>query len=102
MPLYHPYGASASENIPHRRSYSAALLSAAIRGLRSKNHHIDLIDLHAYGFNPVTSAEELTSWRQQQVNDPLITDYQKRLIAADHIIFIFPIWWESMPALTKG
>lgn len=98
----HPYGAAASENIPHQRSYSAALLAAVTRGLAANGHTIDLIDLHADGFNPVTSAADLSSWRQKQTNDPLAANYQQRLIAADHIIFIFPIWWESMPALTKG
>ena len=98
----HPYGASASENIPHRRSYSAALLAAVTRGLVANGHSIDLIDLHADGFNPVTSASDLAAWRQKMTHDPLAANYQQRLIAADHIIFIFPIWWESMPALTKG
>jgi NAD(P)H dehydrogenase (quinone) len=98
----HPYGAAASDNIPHRRSYSAALLAAVTRGLTANGHHIDLIDLHADGFNPVISAADLSAWRQKQTHDPLAAEYQRRLIAADHIIFIFPIWWEPMPALTKG
>src|SRR5690606_19127786 len=29
-------------------------------------------------------------------------DYQERLKKADHLIFIFPIWWDLMPAATKG
>ncbi|ACT00415.1 NAD(P)H-dependent oxidoreductase [Paenibacillus sp. JDR-2] len=98
----HPYGAAASENVVHNRSYSAALLAAVKRGLTTSGHHIDLIDLHADGFNPVTSAEDLAMWRQRQTNDPLVLHYQQRLMAADHMIFIFPIWWEAMPALTKG
>ncbi|ALP36828.1 NAD(P)H dehydrogenase [Paenibacillus sp. IHB B 3084] len=98
----HPYGASASENVPHQRSYSAALLASVMRGLTTKGHEIDLVDLHKDGFNPVMSSEELASWRQKTTIDPLVINYQQRLIAADHIIFIFPIWWEAMPALTKG
>jgi NAD(P)H dehydrogenase (quinone) len=98
----HPYTAIASENIPHQRSYSAALLAAATRGLHAGGHEVDLIDLHADGFNPVMSAEELSAWRQKKTLDPLVADYQKRLFQAEHIIFIFPIWWESMPASTKG
>ncbi|WP_379133908.1 NAD(P)H-dependent oxidoreductase [Paenibacillus sp. sgz500958] len=98
----HPYGAAASENVPHRRSYSAALLAAVTKGLTAAGHLIDLIDLHADGFNPVLSGEELAAWRQKKSLDPLVADYQRRLLAADHIIFVFPIWWESMPALTKG
>lgn len=98
----HPYGASASENVPHQRSYSAALLASVMRGLTTKGHAIDLIDLHADGFNPVMSCEELAAWRQKKTIDPLVANYQQRLMAADHIVFIFPIWWETMPALTKG
>lgn len=97
----HPYGSGASENILHNRSYSAALLAATIRGLRSSGHRIDLIDLHKDGFNPVMSASDLASWRTKEVIDPLIADYQQRLLEADHLIFIFPIWWEGMPAMMK-
>lgn len=62
----HPYGATASENVPHQRSYSAALLASVMRGLTTKGHTIDLIDLHADGFDPVMSHEELTAWRQKR------------------------------------
>src|SRR5262249_30762783 len=34
--------------------------------------------------------------------DPLVLDYQRRLLAADHLAFAFPVWWEAMPAATKG
>ncbi|OKP92776.1 NAD(P)H-dependent oxidoreductase [Paenibacillus sp. P32E] len=98
----HPYGAGASANIPHARSYSAALLASVMRGLALNHHEVDLMDLHADGFNPVISAAELAAWRQGKTLDPLAADYQKRIIAADHLIFIFPIWWECMPATTKG
>ncbi|WP_211746165.1 NAD(P)H-dependent oxidoreductase [Paenibacillus sp. Marseille-Q4541] len=98
----HPYTATAFENIPHQRSFSAALLNSVTKGLLSAGHELDLIDLHADGFNPVMSAEELAAWRHKETLDPLTKDYQRRMFEADHLIFIFPIWWESMPALTKG
>ncbi len=31
----HPYGTMASENVPHRRSYSAALLASVTKGLQA-------------------------------------------------------------------
>jgi NAD(P)H dehydrogenase (quinone) len=34
--------------------------------------------------------------------DPQVIAYSKRLEKADHLIFIFPIWWDLMPAMTKG
>lgn len=98
----HPYTAAAHDNVPHRRSYSAALLAAATRGLERAGHTVDLVDLAADGFDPVMRASDLADWRMHEMTDPMIADYQLRLAAADHVLFVFPTWWMSMPALTKG
>lgn len=98
----HPYTAAASDNRPHRRSFSAALLAAAIQGLATAGHTVDVIDLAADGFRPALSAEDLAAWRQRATNDPLVLDYQRRLGKADHVLFVYPTWWMSMPAATKG
>jgi NAD(P)H dehydrogenase (quinone) len=31
-----------------------------------------------------------------------VGDYQARLKRADTLFFIFPVWWEVMPAMLKG
>jgi len=99
----HPYGAGAWDNTPHRRSFAVALAHAAQLGLAEAGHDVDLVDLHADGFNPVMSADDLAAWRLGAPSpDPLAADYQRRLLAADHLVLAFPIWWESMPAATKG
>ncbi|MFC6259798.1 NAD(P)H-dependent oxidoreductase [Levilactobacillus fujinensis] len=98
----HPYTATAGNNVPHHRSFLAALLQSVMTQLRHENNDIDLIDLHADGFNPVMSASDLSNWRRGQAIDPQVADYQQRLLAADRIIFMFPVWWEVMPAMTKG
>ena len=86
--LDHPYTIASAQNVPHQRSFSAAVAAAAIRGARSAGHEVDLIDLAA--------------WRQGRVVDPLVADYQRRLLAAGHLALVFPVWWEAMPAATKG
>jgi len=99
----HPYGAQAWDNTPHRRSFAVALAHAAQLGLADAGHDVDLVDLHADGFNPVMSAEDLAAWRLGAPSpDPLAADYQRRLLAADYLVLAFPIWWEVMPAPTKG
>lgn len=98
----HPYTRSASQDVPHQRSFTAALNAAAERGLHGAGHTIDVIDLHADGFDPTMSATDLAAWRQKQAIDPTIVDYQQRLFDAAHVVFAFPIWWEAMPAMTKG
>jgi len=100
--LDHPYTIASAEDVPHRRSFTAAVAAAAIRGARSAGHQVDLIDLAADGFRPAMSREDLAAWRQGRAVDPLVLDYQRRLLAAGHLAFVFPVWWEAMPAATKG
>lgn len=98
----HPYTATAGDNVPHHRSFLAALLKTTMTQLRHEKNEVDLIDLHADGFDPVMSADDLSNWRRGRPTDPQVADYQQRLLAADRIIFMFPVWWEVMPAMTKG
>ncbi|MFD1417546.1 NAD(P)H-dependent oxidoreductase [Companilactobacillus keshanensis] len=98
----HPYTASASENVPHHRSFLAALLKSTIKQLHEQNNQVDLIDLHADKFDPVMSAEDLINWRRGKTINEQVKNYQERLLTADRIIFMFPVWWEVMPAMTKG
>ena len=100
--LDHPYTFSSAANVPHERSFTAAVTAAAIRGLERAGHQADLIDLAADQFNPVMTRADLVAWRRQQAVDSQVLDYQARVAAADYLVFAFPIWWESMPAPTKG
>lgn len=90
--LDHPYGGS----------FTRALVDAATAGLVAAGGEVDLIDLHADGFDPVMHAPDLASWRHGEAVDPQVIDYQQRLLSADQLVLAFPIWWELMPAMTKG
>ncbi|GAA3617885.1 NAD(P)H-dependent oxidoreductase [Secundilactobacillus similis] len=98
----HPYTSTASENVPHQRSFLAAIYKQVVTQLKAENTEVDLIDLHADHFDPVMSAQDLANWRRGVPINDQIADYQQRLLATDQIIFMFPIWWEVMPAMTKG
>ncbi|MBZ2404953.1 NAD(P)H-dependent oxidoreductase [Liquorilactobacillus hordei] len=100
--LDHPYTLKSSENTPHKRSYSAALTKNSIDILKAHNHTVDLIDLQADHFNPVIDKQGLTNWRTKEYVDEQSQNYLLRLKKADEIIFIFPVWWEVMPAMLKG
>jgi NAD(P)H dehydrogenase (quinone) len=100
--LDHPYTITSARNVPHRRSFSAAVAAAAIRGAQAGGHQVDLIDLAADGFQPAMTKEDLLAWRCGSAIDPLVLDYQQRLLEAQHLAFVFPVWWEAMPAATKG
>lgn len=89
-------------NHPYDGSYCNALLNSVTKGLDKANHDVDLMHLDHDGFNPVMSKEDLLAFVNHKPIDPQVIDYNDRLRKADHLIFIFPIWWDLMPATTKG
>lgn len=89
-------------NHPYKGSYCNSILTAVTKGLQKGQHEIDLIHLDKDNFNPVMTSADLKAFRDKKPVDPKVIEYKERLEKADHLIFIFPIWWELMPAMTKG
>lgn len=89
-------------NHPYEGSFGNAILNAVTKGLKDANHEVDLMHLDNDGFNPVMSKADLKSFVEHKPVDPQVIDYNERLEKAEHLIFIFPIWWDLMPAMTKG
>lgn len=98
----HPYGVEASENEPHNRSLCAAICKSVRAKLVAQGEEVDVIDLIADGFNPVMSREDLVNWRLGKPMSAQIEDYQNRMRTCNRVIFVFPMYWELMPASTKG
>ena len=89
-------------NHPYEGSFCNAILNSVMTGLKNQHHEIDLIHLDKEEFNPVMTAEDLKAFVNRKPVDPRVIDFKDRLANVDHLIFIFPIWWELMPAMTKG
>lgn len=89
-------------NHPYEGSFCNAILNAVTKGLQRGGQEVDLMHLDHDGFNPVMSQADLQAFVAHQPVDPQVIDYCERIKKADHLIFIFPIWWDIMPATTKG
>lgn len=97
-------------NHPYEGSFCNSILNAVTSGLEAANHQVDVIHLDNENFDPVMRSKDLQAFALARTEpekaylllDPQVLDYKERLEQAEHIIFIFPIWWELMPALTKG
>ena len=89
-------------NHPYEKSYCSAILDSVTKGLQRGQHEVDLIHLDNDGFDPAMSRADLKAFVEHKPVDSQVVDYNKRLVEADHLIFIFPIWWDLMPAMTKG
>ena len=102
---------------PEPTSFTAALKDTALRALSATGHGVEVSDLYAEGFNPVAGrhdfiaaadparfhyqSEQLHASRGHGFAADLVRE-QERLMRADLLIFVFPLWWGGVPAIVKG
>ena len=87
---------------PWDKSFNHAVLTAFCEGLDKHSHTYDVLDLNKEKFNPIISEDELAVYSSGGYLDPKIKQYQDYLKDADHLVLVFPIWWNVMPARLKG
>ena len=87
---------------PWHGSFNKAILDTVTSKLTAENKPFQIIDLPKDGFNPVFTEEELALFNKGMALDPLVLKYQEMIKATKEIIFIFPIWWGTVPAILKG
>src|ERR1700689_5603375 len=81
---------------------SAPLHSEVGTTLRSRGHEIDDCDLYAEHFDPVLSETERMQYHDIKLNRAPIAAYADRLLAAEALILVYPVWNEGFPAVLKG
>lgn len=77
-------------------------MMSAKKGAEAHGQTVDVIDLEADHFDPVMHSADLIGFLKHKAQDAQAQDYIARLKDADHLILVFPIWWELMPAMMKG
>ncbi len=82
---------------PNPASFSAAAAQAFMRGANDAGHTTELADLNAEGFNPLWSMADIAD-----DTPPDVIREQARIMRADAICLVFPLFWWGMPAMTKG
>lgn len=86
---------------PNPKSFCHAILDQVKWGLEDGKHIFNIIDLYEDNFDPVLVYNENFK-RSDLVNNVEIKHYQDLIEQAEHLIFIYPIWWYGMPAILKG
>jgi NAD(P)H dehydrogenase (quinone) len=102
---------------PEPRSFNGALTDTARRCLAEAGHELVVSDLYTLGWNPRSDRANFTTvldpevLRQQQeeahasAQDGFAADVRAeldKLLWCDALIFQFPLWWFSLPAMLKG
>ncbi|MGI9356908.1 MAG: NAD(P)H-dependent oxidoreductase [Rhizobiaceae bacterium] len=83
-------------SVPH---YCHALAKAYIEGAHLSDHEIRLIDL---GKIDVPILRSQVDWESEDAVPRFVEKAQTDIEWSDHIVFIYPLWMGSMPALLKA
>ena len=83
---------------PDKQSYNYALTEAYKNGANKTNAIIDTINISDLDFNPNLRF----GYRQRTELEPDLKDAIDKIKKADHIVWVFPMWWYGYPALMKG
>lgn len=88
---------------PRTDSLTGLAAARARERLEDAGHTVDLLDLHAEGFDPrMTEADEPDWSDPHKTYSPEVRAHMRRIEAADTIVVVFPLWWYGIPALLKG
>ncbi len=102
---------------PEPQSFCTAMKDLAVTTFEAAGHTVQVSDLYAMNWNPIASAadfgvrsnpdylvyalEQRHAHGQGALAADISTELEK-LLAADLVIFNFPIFWCSVPAILKG
>jgi NAD(P)H dehydrogenase (quinone) len=87
---------------PVAESFSTLLFRTALDSLRQAGHEVRGLDLYACGFEPVMRREERLDYHTAGANAGPVADHLAQLKWAQGLIFVYPTWWYSHPAMLKG
>lgn len=83
---------------PDKESFCYALSAAFMSGIDSNRWSIETLHLTDLEFNPVLAY----GYRKRIELEPDLAGALEKIKAADHLVWVFPMWWYSLPALLKG
>lgn len=83
---------------PVANSFSEELLEAYISGARESKAQVTVIRLNELDFQMNFSA----GYKGEQVLEPSILEAQEEIRKAHHLVFIYPNWWSTYPAILKA
>jgi len=83
---------------PAPNSLCAGMATAYAEGAQAAGAEVRRLDLSTLHFDPRLQA----GYRGEQPLEPDLVAAQADITWAEHLVWVYPIWWGAMPALLKG
>ncbi|MRI01414.1 flavodoxin family protein [Kriegella sp. EG-1] len=83
---------------PDKESFNFSLAKAYEKGISKSKASLKIINIRDLKFNPNLQF----GYRKRTELEPDLLEAWEKIQWANHLVFIFPIWWGGLPAITKG
>lgn len=88
---------------PDPNSFSHAIASTATAALTRAGHAVTVLDLYAEEFRAAMSLDERLAYHSERpILDPMAERHAGIVKHAEALVFIYPTWWSTVPAILKG
>ncbi|MFE2554748.1 NAD(P)H oxidoreductase [Streptomyces sp. NPDC059352] len=88
---------------PRPDSLTAQIAGRQYARLTGEGHTVDVLDLYAEEFDPALRPADEPDWEDREKRySPEAHAHMERILAADDILVVFPVWWFGPPAMLKG
>jgi putative NADPH-quinone reductase len=88
---------------PNPDSFSHAIVDRLKSTLANRDHAVSVIDLYGLDYSPALTRAELAAYpTSEPAIDPLVIEHTRLIQECSTIVFVYPTWWSSMPAILKG
>lgn len=83
---------------PNGDSFNFALVKAYIDGAKQSGAEIRAITIANLDFNPNLQF----GYSKRMDLEPDLLEAWEMILWADHLVWVHPVWWGGLPAITKG
>jgi len=83
---------------PNKDSFNFGIAEAYKKGAIKSGAEVDEIIISELNFNPNLQF----GYQKRMELEPHLEDAWKKILWADHLVWIHPVWWGGLPAITKG
>lgn len=83
---------------PNKEAFNYGLAEAYKQGALTSGAEVEEIVIADLQFNPNLRY----GYRQRTELEPDLLDAWKKIQWADHLVWVHPVWWGGLPAITKG
>jgi len=83
---------------PDKKSFCFDLSESYKKGAELTGAECKLVNLTDLNFNPILKH----GYRERTELEPDLLNIQQDILNSDHLVFVYPTWWATYPALLKG